>query len=357
MKSNPNIKNIKKLEKRVESYLKCELFQSAKLNDNTNKNIDIFTKVQNLLLSGKYRKFPITDEIREMLQQRVDYILNHDKPFIFVPSFGGYKHSWTPSYPCADWAEVFNIKCFIDYLTPLYYLTEKTIIVEYLSKDIIVPMMNNIPKEFVDIYLSDFKKLISLANQKQNEINFELHSSHEDYEINTLFELMNQNRESINNKFNQLDSNEQDMKLKKSENNYCWNGVRNYEDISESEKKNVIIESRIINETFLKVDSELRGGSSKGRTNAIPMLFRKGKGACNEICLNVCSCPSSTVAFWVGIGILEIRENKIIPRILSKLQYEELKDKLIKIPVNIKELSIVNKNYEYIYVYLGEIKL
>lgn len=315
------------------------------------------TKVQNLLLSGKYRKFPITDEIRKMLKQSVNYILENNTPFIFVPSFGGYKHSWTPSYPYTDWAEIFNIKCFIDYLTPLHNITKRNIVVEYLSKDLIVPMMNNIPKEFVDIYISNFKKLISLINKKQNEIKFELHSSHEDYEINMLFELMSQNQESIANKFSNLDLNEQDMKLKKSENNYCWNGIKNYENISENERKKIIIESRIINETFLKVDSELRGGSTKGRKNAIPILFRKGTGACNEICLNICSCPSSTVAFWVGIGILEIRENKIIPRILSRLQYEALKDKLIKIPVNIKELSNINKNYNYIYIYNGELKI
>lgn len=357
MENNTNVENIKELEKKVELYLKNEIFQQPKLNDNTNKEIDMSTKIQNLLLSGKYRKFPITEEIRQMLKQRIDYILNNDKPFIFVPSFGGYKHSWTPSYPCTDWAEVFNIKCFIDYLTPLHYLAGKSIIVEYLSKDIIVPMMNNIPKEFVDKYINDFKKLIALANHKQDKIKFEFHSSHEDYETSTLFRLMKQEKENIVNKFNSLDVNEQEIKFKKAQNNYCWNGINNYENISESEKKNIIKESKIINETFLKVDSELRGGSSKGRNNAIPILFRRGVGACNEICLNLCSCPSSTVAFWVGIGILEIRENKIIPKIISKLQYEELKDKLIKIPVNIKELSIINKNYEYIYVYLGEIKL
>lgn len=357
MENNTNAENIKELEKKVELYLKNEIFQRSKLNNNTNKDSDMSAKIQSLLLSGKYRKFPITEEIRQMLKKSVDYILNNDEPFIFVPSFGGYKHSWTPSYPYTDWAEVFNIKCFIDYLTPLYYLVGKSIIVEYLSKDIIVPMMNNIPKEFVDKYINDFKKLIVLVNQKQDEIKFEFHSSHEDYETSTLFELMSQEKENIVNKFNCLDANEQDIKLRKSQNNYCWNGINNYENIPESEKKNIIKESKIINETFLKVDSELRGGSTKGRKNAIPILFRKGVGACNEICLNLCSCPSSTVAFWVGIGILEIRENKIIPRIISKLQFEELKDELIKISVNIKELSIINKNYEYIYVYLGEIKL
>lgn len=346
----------KELEQKVNTYLKEELKQT-KINNNTNKDIDIATKIQNLLLSGKYRKYPITNETRDMLKKSIDYILKNDKPFIFVPSFGGYKHSWTPAYPHTDWAELFNIKSFIDYLTPLHYLSEKRIIVEYLSKDIIVPMMNNIPKEFVDKYINDFKSLIVLANKMQEEIEFEFHSSHEDYETKKLFELMEKEKKSIADKFNKLDIAEQNKKLKKSENNYCWNGINNYENITEDEKENIIKESRIINETFLKVDSQLRGGSTIGRKNAIPIVFRKGVGACNEICLNLCSCPSSTVAFWVGIGILEIRDTKIIPRIISKLQYEVLKDKLIKVPVNIKELSSINKNYEYIYVHIGEIKI
>lgn len=345
------------LKERIRLYFGNELFNYSNINSNINKNIDMSLQIQNLLLSGKYRKFPITDEIREQLKQKVDYILLSDDPFIFVPSFGGYKHSWTPSYPYTDWAEVFSIINFINYLKPLKYLTNKEIIVEYLSKDIIVPMMNNIPKNFVDRYISDFKKIISLFNQKQNQIKFEIHSSHEDYDPDVLFRLIDKNKESIIDKFNKLDLDEQELKLKKAENNFCWNGIKNYTNITEIEKRNIVMESRIINETFLKIDSELRGGSTKGRKNAIPILFRKGVGACGEICLNLCSCTSSTVAFWVGIGILEVRENKIIPRIISKSQYEVLKDKLIKIPVDIKELSTINDNYKYIYIYPGKIEM
>lgn len=343
------------LVKKVEMYLKNELFHQNQINPIISKNNDTSAQVQSLLLSGKYRKFPLTIETKDMLREKVNYILDNDKEFIFVPSFGGYKHFWTPSYPRADWAEVFNIKCFIDYLTPLYYLTKKKIIVEYLSKDIIVAKMNNIPKEFVDKYIKDFKKLIAVANEIQQNIKFEFHSSHEDYDSKLLFSLMSQNEKEIVNQFNNLNADEQDLKLKKAENNYCFNGIINYENISDKEKKNIIMKSRITNEVFLKVDSELRGGSAKGRKNAIPILFRNGVGACNEICLNLCTCQSSTVAFWVGIGILEIRENKIIPRILSKLQFQKLEEKLIKVPINLKELSLINKNFEYIYVHVGEI--
>lgn len=356
MEKNIRKENNKEIQEKVNSYLKNELFRKPSLRKNDKEKVDMSLQIQNLLLSGKYRKFPLTDDIRMMLRKKVNYILDNDKPFIFVPSFGGYKHAWTPSYPYTDWAELFNLICFIDYLSPLYDLTKKEIVVEYLSKDIIVPMMNNIPQECVDNYITSFKKLISLINKKQEEIRFEFHSSHEDYEPNILFEHMNKNKETVENDFNNLGVEEKEKKLKKSENNYCWNGVKNYENITEDEKRKVIINSRITNELFLKADNELRGGSSKGRLNAIPILFRKGVGACDEVCLNLCSCQSSTVAFWVGIGILEIRENKIIPRILSKLQFETLKDNLIKIPVNIKELSIINKNYEYIYVHLGQIK-
>lgn len=56
------------------------------------------------------------------------------------------------------------------------------------------------------------------------------------------------------------------------------------------------------------------------------------------------------VDFWVGMGILEIREYKIIERTISQRQFENIKDKLIKVKLHI-EPSKLSSNYSWIYVY------
>lgn len=55
------------------------------------------------------------------------------------------------------------------------------------------------------------------------------------------------------------------------------------------------------------------------------------------------------------MGILELRDNKIVERTISKRQYEVIKDKLIKVSLD-TELSKLGNNYSWIYVYEGELK-
>lgn len=57
--------------------------------------------------------------------------------------------------------------------------------------------------------------------------------------------------------------------------------------------------------------------------------------------------------FWAGMGILEIRENgKIVERILSRNQYESIKNDLIDVKVN-SPLSHICNNLAHIKVYKG----
>lgn len=60
------------------------------------------------------------------------------------------------------------------------------------------------------------------------------------------------------------------------------------------------------------------------------------------------------VDFWAGIGILEIREDKIIERTISQKQYEMIKDKLIKVKLD-TEINKISSNYSWIYVYEGKL--
>ncbi len=347
--------NVEEIQYKVENFISSEILSIKNTTVNKCNSKNISDQILKILTSGKYRKYPITDKMKKYFLEKINYIIDNNLEFIFVPSFGGYKHSWTPSYPNSEWAEIFNVKCFLDYLTPIHDLSDQNVSIEYLSKDVIVPLMNNIPKNYVEEYIKDLRKIFDLFNQKQNKVILKFKSSQEDYNVNNLFEKIEKEKIDIINSFDKLSADEQLSKLKKSENNFCWKGVKDFTNASNKERQQAIYDSRIINETFLKIDSRLRGGSANGRPNVIPMLFRNGTGANNEVCLNVCSCNSSKVAFWVGIGILEIRENKIIPRIISKKQFDILKKDLIRINVNITELKSINKNYEYIYVYLGSI--
>ena len=90
------------------------------------------------------------------------------------------------------------------------------------------------------------------------------------------------------------------------------------------------------------------------KENLIPLLGSFGLGAGGELWLHLASNSSSMVDFWAGMGILEVREDKIIQKTISQKQYEQIKDKLIKIKLN-NNLTNISDNYSWIYVYEGKL--
>ena len=124
-----------------------------------------------------------------------------------------------------------------------------------------------------------------------------------------------------------------------------------------NKKKNELYKkSRIFNETFLDADFEVRGNDFFEKENNIPLLFSFGLGPGGEAWLHIGSSHSSMTDFWAGTGILEVREDgKIVERILSRTQYESLKEKLKKVPVNSK-ISNICDSLNYIMIYEGTLK-
>ena len=116
---------------------------------------------------------------------------------------------------------------------------------------------------------------------------------------------------------------------------------------------NLYIWSRVFNEAFLDADYEVRGESFFDDESTIPLLFSFGLGPGGEAWPHIGSSSSSMVDFWAGMGILEKRENgTIIPRIISKTQYDLIKNDLVRVSLKTK-LSGISANYDYIDVYVG----
>lgn len=156
-------------------------------------------------------------------------------------------------------------------------------------------------------------------------------------------------------RFDSYTPDDQAKRLKKVETNFLLNGVIDYSNISEAERYNLYRHSRILNETFLDMDFELRPNYFEGDTS-IPLLFSFGLGPGGEAWLHIGSCSTSMVDFWAGIGILEYweSEDKIVQRIISRSQYDAIKNDLIEVKVE-SPISHITNNLESIYVYKGKL--
>ena len=294
------------------------------------------------LFAKKFRKYAIAPDVKVNVDKKLNDIINKKLPLTFVPSFGGYKHWWCPTYPTIDWAEIFNMKFMLEYLSPIFtnYKDNKTII-EYESEEIILSELNNVPQSGLDEYTKTFREACEYFNKKLNgKVELKLSLAREQYKDYNFDKqkLLNRIQEMLpayTQRFENYDEEDKIRRIKKAETNFKIDGVVDYSSCTEEEKQKLYKQSRILNETFLDADYEVRGNNFFEKETNIPLLFSFGLGPGGEAWLHIGSSKSSMTDFWAGTGILELRENgEVIERILSRNQFEQVKDKLVKVEVN-----------------------
>lgn len=343
------------LEKKVNEYINQVLLNFNNIQTNPLNGNNIKEMIINRLFSRKWSRKAQFEAAKKYTEEKVDIILNNKYNFLFCFCFGGYKHFWTPTYPEPDWAEIFTIKYLMEYILPIAETQDKKTILEFESEEVALTYMNNTPQEGMDKYNLAFRKIIDFINNENNyPIDIDLVLARDFYDRNELLKKMNKYLPEVQKRFNLLAEEEKEIRLKRAETNIMWNGKENLTNLSEKDKKEFIYNSRTLNEAFLDIDYELRGKEYFEKDNLIPLLGSFGLGAGGESWLHLASNKSSMVDFWAGMGILEIREDKIIEKTISKKQYDQIKDKLIKVQLHNKLCNISN-NYSWIYVYEGKL--
>ena len=348
------------LIKEINDYLNNELISSWGLSNETYESNDFIEKAINRIFLRRYRIYATTQEVKEFVRERLTNIVSKSLPMVFVPSFGGYKHWWSPTYPKTDWAEVFNVKFLLEFLAPIYnsYKNNK-VAIKYESEEVILSELNNIPQSGLDKYTVSFREILKVFQSIIGEkVELSLVLAREQYEEvgfskEKLLARIDEMMPNYYARFDAYDEDDQKRRIAKVKTNYKLDGVQDFTHLSESELQNKYRWSRVLNEAFLDADYEIRGATFFDDESTIPLLFSFGLGPGGEAWPHIGSSSSSMVDFWAGMGILEKRENgTIIPRIISKTQFDLIKKDLIEIPVKTK-LTRNNQNYDSIFVYIG----
>ncbi len=343
------------LETKVNKYINEQLLNFNNIETNGLEGKSLKEKILNRLFSRKWSRKAQYEEAKKYTEEKVDNILNNNLNFLFCFCFGGYKHFWSPTYPEPDWAEIFTIKYLMEYVLPIAQTQDKKVNIEFESEEVALTYMNNTPQEGMNKYNESFKKIISYVNNKTDyPIGLSVVLARDFYDREKLLNKMYDYLPEVQERFNNLDEEEKDIRLKRAETNIMWDGKENLTNISDEEKTQFIYNSRTLNEAFLDIDYELRGKEYFEKENLIPLLGSFGLGAGGELWLHLASNKSSLVDFWAGMGILEIREDKIIEKTISKKQFDQIKDELKKVKLD-NDLVKISNNYSWIYVYEGKL--
>jgi len=330
------------MHKKIDEYLK-KFEKIPKINLDSFKDDDIKNVIFKIISNSKFRRTAIDEASKSDLLNKIKQAVDANLAIEFSIPFGAYKSFKLKKYENVYWSEVFNLYYMIEYLLPISSVYKPGVILSYSYHKGVMQEINNISFSDIVEYQKILNQLINYYNHilpsnfkfRMQAIN-DLYSSEEEWK-KELEEQYILNKEKWENVYDQETKNK---KLTSARNNFAIKGEKDYSNLTQIE-----LEEKVLNSAIMVDSIE---GLSKRRpfnksTNRIQLVFLKGP----KPAIHVGVCEGSTNQFWVGLGVLEIREKRIIPKIFPFSQIQNFNK--INVETKFSELSVkFNSIFYYI---------
>jgi hypothetical protein len=139
--------------------------------------------------SKKFRKYSLGQEHADHIKSSIALNIKNKEPIKATLVFGGYKLWRLEETPEVDWAELFSLIYYTNWMKPVCELYEPGVWFDFFSDDVIVAKMNNVSPDDTKAYQEGFKKLLAFIKQYQpTNLNMTLnrvgdqYDSYEDFE-------------------------------------------------------------------------------------------------------------------------------------------------------------------------------
>ncbi|HSX52847.1 MAG TPA: hypothetical protein VLF90_00545 [Patescibacteria group bacterium] len=118
-------------------------------------------------ISKKFRKYSLGADQAEHIKSSIALNVKNKEPIKATLVFGGYKLWRLKETPEADWAELFSLIYYTNWMKPVCELYEPGVWFDFFSDDVIVSKMNNVPSRDIKDYQSSFIKLLEFIKPYQ----------------------------------------------------------------------------------------------------------------------------------------------------------------------------------------------
>ena len=150
----------------AEQYIKTEL---EKLHTplNIKAEEDIESQIVRLLLSKKFRKYSAKPELIQHVKESVHYNINLGQPINLTFLHGAYKLWRLDEAPEADWAELFSLIYYSNYVKPICEIYKPGVWFDFFVDDWILYSIDNLTPEEVSAYLQSYQSIIDYLKPYQ----------------------------------------------------------------------------------------------------------------------------------------------------------------------------------------------
>lgn len=112
------------------------------------------------IMSKKFRKLKVDEDCENLVRKAIKYAVDNKKPVFVGVLFGGNKLWRLDEAPEIDWAELFSLEYFVDWMKSIASVYEYGAHFDYYSQNISVESLNNVPRSETDQYTNTFKDML-----------------------------------------------------------------------------------------------------------------------------------------------------------------------------------------------------
>ena len=313
-----------------EEYIVNELnklneFSEKKLDLNSEKDLADF--IAKIVVFKKFRKFSVDEKFPGSLEGAIKINLEKKEPIKFCFPFGGYKLWRLEESPEVDWAELFALIYYANWLKPICENYGPGVWFDFSSDDVIVEMLDNIPAFDTEKYRTSFLALISFIEQylpKNMKFTFTPVGSRytkEEFEIEIKDKMENLRK----NLGGLPEVSEKEIKM-----------IDLNTKPREGEKRDLdwYRSNKLTHDAYMSVDK--RRPYNRAPEKILVFTTRLPSGVA------VGTTKTSVAKFWVGVGALIKRGNGFIETILSPDQLQKTKYKWESVLID----GLKDKNFE-----------
>lgn len=153
---------------------------------NTEQLMDTIYKA---ITSKKFRRYSLGAEHAKHIESAIRLNVAQRQPIQLTLVFGGYKLWRLEESPEVDWAELFSLIYYTNWMTPICEFYEPGVWFDFFSDDVIVPKMNNISPDDTRAYVASFRELLDFIKPFQpKNLNMTLNRVGDQYENSEAFE-------------------------------------------------------------------------------------------------------------------------------------------------------------------------
>lgn len=315
-------------------YILNELNELSSFKPTTVDDADLIDTIYKFLMSKKFRKYATNPEYIPHIRSAISIAIEKNEPIKLTLVFGGYKLWRLEESPSVDWAELFSLMYYTKWLIPICNVYKPGVWFDFFSDDVILEIMDNIPRKDTHEYLESFKHLLAfIKGYIPENLKYTLNRVEDQYTNYDEF------KKELDKSIDEMQKNELPQLTPEQESLVELNVRTNPNQKNDPHwKQNVFL----IHESYAK--------SSKRRPyyRNPEKIFVITKQMKDSIAIG--TTKTSVVKFWVGVGVLKKKEDRYIEYILSPRQLEAAKFDIADIRIdgldskNFNTIRILNIN-------------